>query len=237
MFELATNRIRLGGNRCSTFLLFTGMHILSDQTISPGYSQLDGVPGQVGGDAGEPLVGAVYGGAAAHAGLGAAAGPGHQHQHQQAAEAGLHGEASHRVTLAGVSSGHWSHGHGAGNGHHWCSHGVTRCRCPLSCFSPHGRLSTELVPGRGGGAGPGPVSAVPPPAQCPAGHRLMLGLDQAQQRSCRHATRYLVSSADLVTRVRRSQCIVLLCTVVCSVVLCCLMLSPPPDPSQVADLG
>ena len=109
-----------------------------------GYSQLDGVPGQVGGDAGEPLVGAVYGGAAAHAGLGAAAGPGHQHQHQQAAEAGLHGEASHRVTLAGVSSGHWSHGHGAGNGHHWCSHGVTRCRCPLSCFSPHGRLSTEL---------------------------------------------------------------------------------------------
>ena len=30
MFELATNRIRLGGNRCSTFLLFTGIHILSN---------------------------------------------------------------------------------------------------------------------------------------------------------------------------------------------------------------
>ena len=168
MFELATNRIRLGGNRCSTFLLFTGIHILSDQSISPGYSQLDGVPGQVGGDAGEPLVGAVYGGPPAHAGLGAAAGPGHQHQHQQAAEAGLHGEdgvtGSHLQVSAAVTGHMVTVLAMVTTGAHMVSLGVG-VRCHASLLTAASRLSLYRAGAAARGRGRCPQCRHPPSVQ------------------------------------------------------------------------
>ena len=155
MFELATNRIRLGGNRLN-------------QSISPGYSQLDGVPGQVGGDAGEPLVGAVYGGPPAHAGLGAAAGPGHQHQHQQAAEAGLHGEAgvtgSHLQVSAAVTGHMVTVLAMVTTGAHMVSLGVG-VHCHASLLTAASRLSLYRAGAAARGRGRCPQCRHPPSVQ------------------------------------------------------------------------
>ena len=225
MFELATNRIRLGGNRCSTFLLFTGIHILSDQSISLGYSQLDGVPGQVGWDAGEPLVGAVYGGAAAHAGLGAAVGPGHQHQHQQAAEAGLHGEAgvtgSHLQVSAPVTGHMVTVLAMVTTGAHMVSLGVG-VRCHASLLTAASRLSLYRA-GRQRGAGAGVRSAATRPVSSRAQVDVWAGPGAAAavMQTCHQIS---CAECGLGDKGEEEPVLCVVCCVVCCV-LCCVVTS------------